>query len=70
MTWYLAKPLMARKALPQGETWVRHDLATPQSLAYTRHLANFGDEDSSLSSGHLVLLAETPQLNDIALLGT
>ena len=35
MTWYLAKPLLARKALPQGETWVRLDLATPQSLTYT-----------------------------------
>ena len=69
MTWYLVKPLLARKALPQGETWVRHDLATLQSLAYTQHLANFGDEDSSLSSGHLVLLAETPQLNILTLLG-
>ena len=44
----LTSPLLARKALPQGGTWVWLNLATPQSLAWlvAYIFANFGLEKS------------------------
>ena len=43
----LTSPLLARKALPQGGTWVWLNLATPQSLAWlvAYIFANFGLEN-------------------------